>query len=175
MGVAQVFGGRAVDRASTVPTDDEATDFAADFASAVPSAYRLVRALGCSPDDAADVIQDAVMNAWRYRAGRRGSFAPWFLGIVYRQARRSPRRWLTIPARWRGSGGPASQLDFLELLRPLPRRQRAAVWLRFGLDWTYVDVGRSLGISEAAAKQLVVRAKETLRAHLQVAMEANHE
>lgn len=48
----------------------------------------------------------------------------------------------------------------------LPPLQRRAVTLRFGQDLSHADVGRRIGRSEAATKQLVYRAMQTLRARL---------
>ena len=48
----------------------------------------------------------------------------------------------------------------------LPALQRRAVTLRYGQDLSHAEVGRRIGRSEAATKQLVYRAMLTLRARL---------
>lgn len=50
----------------------------------------------------------------------------------------------------------------------LPPLQRRAVVLRFGRDLSHAEVGRIIGRSEAATKQLIYRAMLTLRARLGV-------
>ncbi len=50
----------------------------------------------------------------------------------------------------------------------LPPLQRRAVVLRFGRDLSHAEVGRLIGRSEAATKQLIYRAMLTLRARLGV-------
>jgi DNA-directed RNA polymerase specialized sigma24 family protein len=45
----------------------------------------------------------------------------------------------------------------------LPGRQRVALWLRFGVDLPFPEIGRVMGISERAAIQLVWRARQALR------------
>ena len=50
----------------------------------------------------------------------------------------------------------------------LPPLQRRAVVLRFGRDLSHAEVGRLIGRTEAATKQLIYRAMLTLRARLGV-------
>ena len=51
-------------------------------------------------------------------------------------------------------------------LRALPARQRAAIVLRFYEDLSERETGEALGRSPAAAKSLVARAMESLRAEI---------
>jgi DNA-directed RNA polymerase specialized sigma24 family protein len=134
-------------------------------------AFRLARFLGRSPEDAADVVQEAAILAWRYRATLRGEWRPWFLAIVRRVAHRRQSRWPLIPWSWQPepSGNETDWLGPSEVqvaMAKLPRRQRAAVWLRYGQDLAYRDVGVVMGLREAAAKQLVARARAALRQEL---------
>ena len=69
------------------------------------AALRVVRSLGLSPSDVADVLQEASIRAWRHRDQRRGEFKPWFIAIAYREARRPRRRWMTLPAFWTAAAG----------------------------------------------------------------------
>jgi RNA polymerase sigma-70 factor (ECF subfamily) len=48
----------------------------------------------------------------------------------------------------------------------LPALQRRAVVLRFGRDLSYTEIGPIIGRSEAATKQLIYRAMQTLRRRL---------
>jgi RNA polymerase sigma-70 factor (ECF subfamily) len=144
-------------------------EFAFQLRSATEAAFRVVRSLGLSADDAADVIQDASIRAWRHRGQCRGEFQPWFLAIAYREARRPRRRWLTAPVFWRVPGPlePArSSDDLTRALRALPQRQRLAVALRYEADLPVASVAQVLRISEPAAKQLLARARVSLRAAL---------
>jgi RNA polymerase sigma-70 factor, ECF subfamily len=123
--------------------------------------------MGLAPDDIADVLQDASIRAWRHQAKRRGEFVPWFVAIAYHEARRPRRRWPTIPTFWRGSetsdAPHGSRDDLDDALARLPRRQRHALSLRYGSDLSVADVARVLRISEPAAKQLLARARASLR------------
>jgi RNA polymerase sigma factor (sigma-70 family) len=153
--------------------------FAEELLAAMRPAYRALRSMGLSEDEVADVLQDASIRAWRHRAQRRGTFAPWFIAIAYRETRRPHRRWLVVPAFWQGSRASldledrSDDLDFA--LARLPRRQRAAVSLRYGSDLTILDVAGALGISEPAAKQLLARARDSLRRTLSSIREVRHE
>ena len=145
--------------------------FDAEFQHVQRSAFLLARRLGCSTDEALDAVQDAAERAWRYRATRHGPFRPWFLAIVYRTATRPRLRHLPLPAAWRPP--PATELasehdpDLLAALGRLPDRQRAALWLRYCEDLSTADVARVLRTTEAAAKQLLLRARAALREELE--------
>jgi len=145
--------------------DEEA--FAEALLAALRPAFRALRAMGLSEDDAADVLQDASIRAWRHHLQRRGDFAAWFIAIAYHEARRPRRRWPALPVFWQGARDASDQEgrndDLDRALARLPRRQRTAISLRYGSDLTILDVAGTLGISEPAAKQLLARARESLR------------
>jgi RNA polymerase sigma factor (sigma-70 family) len=146
---------------------DDEDAFADELLSATRPAFRALRAMGLAPDEVADVLQDASIRAWRHRAKRRGEFVPWFVAIAYHEARRPRRRWPTIPAYWHGSEKPdvpqGTRDDLDDALGRLPRRQRQALSLRYGSDLPVADVAHVLRISEPAAKQLLARARASLR------------
>lgn len=150
---------------------DERAEFDAAFREVSRSAFLLARHLGRDTDAAADAVQDAALRAWRYRSTRTGDFRPWFLAIVYRAARGRMPVWLPLPRGWdRAATGPiAPSLDpgLVAALRTLPARQRAALWLRYCDDLSTSEVARVIGCSEPAAKQLLLRARESLRRRLQ--------
>ena len=158
-----------VGREHAVSTIGEAS-FAAELLAASEAAYRIIRSVGLAPSDAADALQDASIRAWRHRDDCRGEFRPWFLAIAYREAKRPRRRWLTLPAFWtvHAEAAPPDEhsAEVLTALRTLPRRQRVALTLRYDADMSTAAVGIVMGISEPAAKQLLARARESLRTAL---------
>ena len=150
---------------------DEVRDFEDQLAAGALQAMRLARYLGNDPQDAADVVQEAALLAWRYRHTRRGEWKPWFLSIVRRVAHRRHSRWTLIPYFWQPAGQEAAtelpgESNVARAMSRLPRRQRAAVWLRYGEDLAYGDISRILGIREGAAKMLVARGRAQLRRDL---------
>jgi RNA polymerase sigma-70 factor (ECF subfamily) len=153
------------------PVREPSDDFERGYRQTARSAFLLARQLGRSTEEASDIVQEAAMRAWRYRATRTGDFKPWFLTIVYRQARRHRLlEWLPLPDGWDGPAPPpvSSSLDpdLLTALRRLPGRQRTALWLHYCDDLAVVDVARILGCTEAAAKQLLLRGRTELRKRL---------
>ena len=158
-------------QALAVVRADERGEFEAAFDEVRRSAFLLARHLGRDTEAARDAVQEAALRAWRYRSTRTGEFRPWFLAIVYRQCRGPMPDWLPLPRAWdRAAPDPidgAIDPELLTALRALPPRQRAALWLRYCDDLSTADVARILHCSEAAAKQLLLRAREALRARLE--------
>jgi RNA polymerase sigma-70 factor, ECF subfamily len=156
-------------KVATAETDSR-RDFELQFGLVSRSAFLLARHLGRDTDAARDVVQDAALRAWRYRSSRTGDFRPWFLAIVYRLCRGPVPEWLPLPRAWdRAAPDPfdsAVDPDLLAALRALPPRQRAALWLRYCDDLTTADVASILHCSETAAKQLLLRARDSLRERL---------
>jgi len=148
----------------------EEAAFASELMAATELAFRVIRSAGLSPEDAADALQEASVRAWRHRSSRRGAFGPWFVAIAYREARRPRRRWLTMPAFWtiRAEGAPPDEMsdDIAASLLALPRRQRIALSLRYEADMSTAAVAQVMHISEPAAKQLLARARDSLRRSL---------
>lgn len=152
---------------------DERRAFEADFRGVSRSAFLLARHLGRTTDQSRDIVQDAALRAWRYRATREGEFRPWFLAIVYRLSLSRVPDWLPLPPGWeREAPSPiegAMDPDLVAALATLPARQRAALWLRYCDDLPVSDVARIMACSEPAAKQLLLRARDSLRRRLELA------
>ena len=148
----------------------EQSEFEDAFRQVARSAFLLARHLGRRTDEARDIVQEAALRAWRYRAGRTGEFRPWFLAIVYRLSRSPLPEWVPLPDGWdRPAPDPiGSPIDpeLVAAMRELPARQRAALWLRYADDLAVGDVARIIGCSEPAAKQLLQRGRDGLRVRL---------
>jgi RNA polymerase sigma-70 factor, ECF subfamily len=149
---------------------DERSEFEALFCEVRRSAFLLARHLGRDTEAATDIVQEAALRAWRYRSSRTGDFRPWFLAIVYRLCRGPMPEWLPLPRAWdRTAPDPietSMDPELLAALRTLPPRQRAALWLRYCDDLATADVARILHCTETAAKQLLLRARDSLRERL---------
>ena len=151
------------------------------YADAYTLAYRLTR----NEEDARDVVQEAYLRAYRglgrFRADAR--FSTWMYRIVANCAstalsRRSRSRHDDLPddapvADDRPEADPEmmAEATFLrdrvdEALAHLPARLRAVVVLRDVYDLPHEAIAAELGISEAAAKVRLHRARRRLREQL---------
>ena len=160
----------AAEPAAMTVVSDEAGEFEVAFRQVSRSAFLLARQLGRGTEEAMDIVQEAALRAWRFRASRTGGVRPWFMTIVYRLGRRRTLAWLPLPVSWDRPGpdgiGSAMDPDLVAALRDLPARQRAALWLRYCDDLVISDIARIMDCSEPAAKQLLFRGRDALRLRL---------
>lgn len=123
-----------------------------------------------------DVLQEALLRAWRRRQtyrGDRGTPRAWLVAILLDQARRHRTRW-----RWTSSTTqvPASELagpsgdrvDIERAVARLPRRQRQVITLYYLADLAVAEVAAVLGISESSVKAHLSAARAALKTHLEV-------
>lgn len=149
------------------------------------------RILGSS-EDAEDVVQEALLRAWRFRGTFRGrsSFRAWLYGIATNASlsvleQRARRRRAQPGLEGAGQGDPLARLEavpareaepveeveeretlelaFLAALRHLPPRQRAVLFLGDVLGWSARDTATLLRTSVASVNSARQRARGTLR------------
>lgn len=138
---------------------------------------RFARLLTGNPDDAADLVQEALTNLfprWE-RVAATGDPEPYVKRSIVNSRNTGWRRHRERPA------GDPSELDgaaadpaeawtdgevFGRLFATLPPRQRAALILRFYEDLDFAAIARQLGCAEPAARSLVHRALADLRTRL---------
>lgn len=138
---------------------------------------RFARLLTGSPDDAAELVQEALTSLyprWE-RVATRGDAEPYVKRSIVNSRNTRWRRQRELPA------GDPSALDgvvadpaeawadaevFGRLFATLPARQRAALILRFYEDLDFATIGRQLGCAEPTARSLVHRALAELRTRL---------
>lgn len=132
---------------------------------------------------AEDITQATFLVAWRRRRDARlvdGSALPWLLVIASNAARtewRSARRWLALlrrlPADRHTDGDLAEEVaarldderrmaEVLPAVRRLPPAEREAVALCLWSGVSYPDAAAVLGVSEAAVRSRVSRARGRL-------------
>ncbi|MBA2283666.1 MAG: sigma-70 family RNA polymerase sigma factor [Acidimicrobiia bacterium] len=130
----------------------------------------LVGVLG--PHDGADAYQETLLAALRAWPPRHdGNLRAWLFTVAHRKvidhARARDRRPVpvgSVPEHGSSGGiGAGPDLDLWAVVRSLPDKQRAAVALRHGDDWSYADIAAVLGISEAAVRQNVTAGLDRLR------------
>lgn len=150
--------------------------------------YHLALQLLGNPEDARDLCQDVFLTVFRSIRRFRGDSAlqTWIYRIAVNQARNQQRWWrrrkrsdqvsldaVLIDPPAPAAASPERALDRKELrrrlwqaLRRLPFEQRSAIVLRELHGMRYAEIAFSLGVSTAAVKSRLARARRTLRADL---------
>jgi RNA polymerase sigma-70 factor, ECF subfamily len=129
--------------------------------------------------DAEEVVQDALVNAYRRlaRCTRPERFRSWLFAIVVnhcRSHRRTERRralllwhwWTREPPRQAVQPATDGALDLPELLGALPEAQREAFLLKHVEDLTYEEMAEVTGVNVSALKMRVKRATDLLSARV---------
>jgi RNA polymerase sigma factor (sigma-70 family) len=118
-------------------------------------------------DEAEDAWQETFLRALRaYPKLRHGQhLRAWIFTIAERVAIDDVRRRRPggeLPERATEDSKPA-YAELEELTRGLPKKERAAVVLRYGYDLPYSEIGQALGSSEDAARQAASSGVRRLR------------
>jgi RNA polymerase sigma-70 factor (sigma-E family) len=143
-----------------------------------PRALRVAFLMTGDEKLAEDLVQDAFVRiAGSFRHLRStDAFGGYLNRTVINLAKDSFRRG-ALETRYLRAQSPSSHVDppdvgeraeIVEALRELPHRQRAAVVLRYLEDQSEQGVADQLGCSLGAAKSLIARGMETLRARMEV-------
>jgi RNA polymerase sigma-70 factor (ECF subfamily) len=119
---------------------------------------------------AADVVQQAFVNALRRRRSFRGegSLEAWVWRIVVNEARKGyaePRR-KELPE-LEVDGRDSVSHDVRAAILRLPERQRLVLFLRHYADLDYAAIGAALGISEGTVAATLHGARTSLRRSLE--------
>jgi RNA polymerase sigma-70 factor (ECF subfamily) len=146
----------------------------------IQPAYRVAFAQLRDRGQAEDAVQEASFKAWRkfgQLRGEEGGIRPWFFKIVTNECRmlRRNRWWQVIKltelplAQLRNPGDDATQsLDLRVEIGKLDPDQRLLLFLYFGLDLPFAEIGPIVGLSERAAKARLYRVTRRLRPSLQL-------
>ncbi|MFN8519906.1 MAG: RNA polymerase sigma factor [Chloroflexota bacterium] len=162
-------------RAADAPTWEA---FEARVASRVADAHRLAAAI-VGPDDAADVVQEALVEAWRHLGSVRDPdrLEAWFRSIVINRCRNvlrtRGRRPRTTPIQPDAAGmgaadAPEESVVVREALDQafgrLSPEHRTVLALRYTLDLPLVEIARTLRVPEGTVKSRLHAAIARLRA-----------
>lgn len=140
-----------------------------------PSLYRLARLLSEDSAAAEDLVQDALVRAWKawprvYAAEDRAAYVRRILVNAARTGRRRRRRRLESPSEMISAPSAHDayqQVDdreqLMEALRVLAPGQRGAVILRYFCDLDDATIADLLGCSRATVRSQVSRALAQLR------------
>jgi RNA polymerase sigma-70 factor (ECF subfamily) len=151
--------------------EPEAAEFAAWVGPHLPAMARLAARIAPSADQD-DIVQDALVRAWRRRSTfdpERGSPAGWLLAIVADQARRHRKRSLlhsplvTIDGRRLAGEIVEDGLDLERALAKLPARQRLAIDLYYFAGIDVATTAEVMGCAPGTVKATLHQARERLR------------
>jgi len=155
--------------------------------------YRVTYSILRNHHDAEDATQETFVRALRYRTklGEIDDIRAWLARIAWRVAvDRRPRGsqvtlgdWEQSPGELRSSEAPADEVvlgaqlhALLEaMIASLPSKLRDPLVLSTLEELSPGDVARLLGISEAAVRSRIFRARQILREKLEVRLEGRHE
>jgi RNA polymerase sigma factor (sigma-70 family) len=154
-----------------------------------PIAVRTAVLLGAGAD-AEDVVQEALVKAYRSLAGfREGApFRPWLLRIVANEARNHHRSAVRRGARELATALPPELIDpaeqitdrerketLLAAIDDLPDRLRAVVTCRYLVELDEAETATVLGLPRGTVKSRLSRALSKLRAQLDDSLEPGRE
>lgn len=127
-------------------------------------------------EDAADAIQDTILDAFEHihKLRKEEYFKTWLTRIlinnctrIYRQNKRQPVCDADGPEYMQKEGGGGveaqSDLEFRNLLEHLPEESRMIFQLHFGEQYTLSQIARILKLNENTVKSRLRRGKEELR------------
>lgn len=147
---------------------DSFTAFVADHERRLRQA--LTADLGA--DAGREAAADALAYGWEHwdRVSAMESPAGYLFVVGRDRARRARRRrnWTGALPPGRDEQAPWFEPRLLTLLGSLPDRQRIAVLLVHGFDWSFSEVAEMLGLSKSTVQTHVERGMERLRAGLGV-------
>jgi RNA polymerase sigma factor (sigma-70 family) len=157
------------------------TSSVADAAeSAYPRVYRALVALGASPADAADALQDAFERALKHAAARQEVIArpeAWLFVVASRRLRTQRlRNRLFLPldlVRDHPAAAPPSEDAALLIaeLKRLPRREREVLVARYVLGLSQRETALALGMAVGTVAATTVHATRKLRERIDEAPE----
>ncbi len=150
-----------------------------DWADARRRCLREARRQGLSGPEAEDVVQEALLRAWRHSERHGGPDAPvaWVLTITRNEAmrrhERDPRRrevgWDQADRDPAAAGGIEEipvRVDVRRAVSSLPADDRRLLYLRYAEDLTQPEVARAMRMPEGTAKVRLHRLRKALRTRL---------
>jgi RNA polymerase sigma-70 factor (ECF subfamily) len=166
---------------SLAPPAADRARFEDMFRPLIAPAYRVAFAQLRDRGQAEDAVQEACFKAWNkfpQLRDREAAVRPWFFKIVTNECRMLRRnRWwqvvkltdLGFPQLRSAADDAAAKVDLRTELAKLGPEQRLLLFLYFGLDLRFEDIGPIVGLSPKAAKARLYRITRRLKPGLQVA------
>ena len=153
------------------------TEFLALIEARGDSFYRVAYGYVRNPEDAKDIVQEAVCRAYvgRARLKEREKFYPWFYRILTNTAATFLRRHArTVPWDDEVLEAPAEEADWgeslwiRESLARLEARSRTVIILKIYEDMTFSEIAQILNRPENSVKSLYYRGPRSLKERMQV-------
>jgi RNA polymerase sigma-70 factor (ECF subfamily) len=149
----------------------DAAQFAALVEPHMPRMLHLAERLA-GADNKDDVVQEALINAWRKRAqfnAERGSLGGWLMAIVADQARKSWRRKFVFFGQLEAANVATAEdrLDLEAAVSRLPGRQRLAVDCHYFAGLSVAETATVMRCSEGTVKSTLSDARRSLRGALE--------
>jgi RNA polymerase sigma factor (sigma-70 family) len=139
--------------------------------AAYPKVYRALIAMGASPEDAADALQDAFERAMKVRGDVASPDGWLFVVALNRWKRERWRARIFHPLSallGRGSGETRDDaIDLFSELGKLTERQRTVLVARHALGLSQKEIGEILGITPGTVGAIAYQASRTLRNRLE--------
>ena len=134
--------------------------------------YALAAAYG--PEVGRDATADALMYAWEHweRISTMDNPAGYLYRVGQTSSKRHRRSGPMLPAVMGPRGEPWVEPALPSILADLPERQRVAVVLVHGLEWTQQEVADLIGVSRTTVERHLERGMRKLRAGLEVTTDA---
>ena len=134
--------------------------------------FRVAYSLLQNREDCRDAMQECALKAWEKRSTLRQEqyFATWITRILINECRNiQRRRKRTVPMDQVPEPGLEPPDRALSLaLQALPERFRLPLVLQCSEGMSYQEIAQTLGVTEAAVRGRIHRAKKMLRKELEV-------
>ena len=134
--------------------------------------YALAAAYG--PEVGREATADALMYAWEHwdRISTMDNAAGYLYRVGQTSSKRHRRTAPICPAPSTPREEPWMEPGLRGILADLPERQRVAVVLIHGMEWTQQEVAELIGVSRTTVERHLERGMRKLRAGLEVASDA---
>lgn len=135
------------------------------------SLYRVAWAILGNSADAADALQETALRAWQHRHKLRceAHFGTWVTRICINVCRtmRRKRRSVVSLEEVPEVASPPPDMTLSLALRALPEHLRLPLMFQYAEGMSYLEIARTLGISEPTVRGRIFRAKQQLRKELE--------
>jgi RNA polymerase sigma-70 factor (ECF subfamily) len=160
---------------ASVETRGDPTDFESIVRQQSPALIRTLTLVVLDREAAADIAQETFVQLYRHweRVAKHPDLSAWIYRVALNRARdhrRALARVTRLVDRLGRSGSERQPVEpwrpdteFMDVLRDLPRQQRAAAALHYLGDLSVLEVARIMGLSEGAVKSHLHRARAALR------------